>query len=53
MNINIAALFGGEAEREEFERSARHRADEPQTAPLLTLTTATPTTVTITICMGC
>jgi hypothetical protein len=51
-----AALFGGSTEREAFEQTARVRADEPQTAPLLTATLSTwtaPIIVTVTICSAC
>ncbi len=48
----VVELFGGSAERIEFERSARDRANEPQTAVLLT-PQVTTITLTLTICLSC
>jgi hypothetical protein len=50
-NRSAAALFGHTAERRSFERSARQHADQPETAPVLTI--IIPTLITITICASC
>ncbi len=47
-------LFGTSTDRETFERAARDRADEPQTAGALVLTTLTiPIIITVSICSAC
>lgn len=49
-----AELFGGSTERTEFERSARDRADEPQTAGCYSIIVATIVgTIITTIGYGC